>query len=851
MPLLEMSDYNRGARLYWWVTTLVGALALAYALTGFVSVSQSDILLLIGFIVAVYFAGLYPIRVPGTQVSISPCDIFIFLTALLGGVAPAVVLAVTDAFLMSYRTSKRWTSRLGGPAFMSISVFVSATAYYWTMALFARLQVPQSASVLSALLVFAVLYFLLNSSLLTLLHALKRQTSPLQLWWENYSWAGLTYLASASAAGLIYLAIKEHGITALLAAIPIVAVIFATSYFYFKQADERAKADQQRIEAAEAQARQAALHAEELEASEERFRSAFHYAAIGMALVATDGQWLQVNRSLCNLLGYQEDELLAHNFQSLTHPDDVDTASRHIAQLLWRSDASNAIETRYIHKLGYTVWTLLNVSMVRDSKSNSSRFIFQIQDITDKKRAEQKLVHNALHDALTDLPNRALFIDHLALALARAERHRQETFAVLLLDFDRFKVINDSLGHTVGDQLLVAIARRLEKQLRRVDTVARLGGDEFTILLEDIKTVDEAVAFAESIQKELGAPFTIEEHDIFTSASIGIAFSDADYKKPEEILRDADSAMYRAKSLGKNKVVQFDKSMHDLALKRLQLETDLRRAVERQEFFVVYQPIVSLETARLVGFEALVRWRHPLRGLVSPVEFIPVAEETGFIVPIGQWVLEESCRQLCQWQQQSSGDLPLVISVNLSGKQLAHENIIEQITAALKQTGVQPQQVKLEITESIVMDNVEASTLILNQLRSLGIRISIDDFGTGYSSLSYLNRLPVDTLKIDRSFVIQMLKKDENAEIVRTIIQLARTLGMDVIAEGVETREQLEYLQQLKCNNGQGYLFAKPLMATEAGELVRQIASWQAFQPSPEALYRKNLLDVSDNSYTM
>jgi diguanylate cyclase (GGDEF)-like protein/PAS domain S-box-containing protein len=851
MPLIEMSDYNRRARAYWWITTLIGALAFAYSLSEFLRSGNREILTLILFIVAVYLAGLYPIRIPGTQVSISPCDIFIFLAALLGGAATAVILAVTDAFLMSYRTSRRWTSRLGGPAFMSISVFVSAKVFYWTASLLSLLQVPYSAVILSALLLFAILYFLLNSSLLTLLHALKRQTSPWQLWWENYSWAGLTYLASASAAGLIYLAIKEHGLAALLAAIPIVAVIFATSYFYFKQADERAKANQQRIEAAEAQATQAALHAQELRASEERFRSAFHYAAIGMALVATDGQWLQVNRSLCKLLGYEEDELLATSFQSLTHPDDVDTASRHIAQLLWLNASSNSIETRYLHKLGHTVWTLLNVSVVQDSNSNSSRFIFQIQDITDKKRAEQKLAHTALHDALTDLPNRALFIDHLGLAMARAERHREQKFALLLLDFDRFKVINDSLGHLVGDQLLVAIARRLEKHLRRVDTVARLGGDEFTILLEDVKSVEEAIVFADSLQKELSAPFTIEDHEIFTSASIGIALNDSAYKKPEEILRDADTAMYRAKSLGKNKVAQFDKSMHDHALKRLQLETDLRHAVERQEFFVVYQPIVSLDTARLVGFEALVRWQHPVRGLINPIEFISVAEETGYIVPIGQWVLEASCRQLSQWQKQFSEALPLLMSVNLSGKQLAQETIIEQITGTLKQTGVAAQQIKLEITESIVMDNVEDSTLVLDQLRALGIRISVDDFGTGYSSLSYLNRLPVDTLKIDRSFIIQMLKKDENAEIVRTIIQLARNLGMDVIAEGVETTEQLEHLQHLKCDQGQGYLFSKPLPAEAASELVSQLHNWQAFTPSSEALYRKNLLDVSDNTYTM
>ena len=832
MRFIEMSDYNRGARACWGATTLAGACALAYAVVDVLRLDHSWQLEVLALMAVVYLVGLRPIQVPGTKTSITPGDIFIFLTALLLGPSAATLVAVVDAFAASYRTSRRWTSRLGGPAVMAIAIFTSASLLHGALGWLRHRELFQSATLLAALLVFSLVYFLLNSLLFASIFALKQRTSLFKLWWSNYSWASVTYVASASAAGLIYLGYQTYGFTALMAGGPLVGIIFATCHFYFKQADEREKAHQQRIEAAMAQAKQAELHLAELQESEERFRSAFDYAAIGMALVAPDGKWLQVNRALSQILGYSEEELLATDFQSLTHTDDLDVARRYIAQLLVEHIPSSQMEKRYIHKLGHAVWVLLSASVVRDVQTRLPRLIFQIQDITDRKRAEEQLLHDAFHDVLTGLPNRALFTDHLKLAIARAQRHSEHNFAVLFLDFDRFKIINDSLGHMVGDQLLVAIARRLESGLRPGDTVARLGGDEFTILLEDLNDPAEAIALAERLQQDLTAPFNLSGNEVFTSASIGIALSTIGYQKPEEVLRDADTAMYQAKSMGKARHALFDKGMHARALKLLQLENDLRRAVERHEFFIVYQPIVSLETARLVGFEALVRWRHPERGLVSPGDFITVAEETGFIVPIGQWVLEEACRQMQTWQKQCGEKLPLMMSVNLSGKQFTQNNLIEQIMLTLRSTGLDPHQLKLEITESVVMENIEIATGMLEQLRTLGIRLSIDDFGTGYSSLSYLHRLPLDTLKIDRSFVIRMLENQENAEIVRTILTLAKTLNLDVIAEGVETKEQLEHLRQLGCDNGQGYLFAKPLEAEAAGQIVRQMEQWQAFIPT-------------------
>jgi diguanylate cyclase (GGDEF)-like protein len=382
---------------------------------------------------------------------------------------------------------------------------------------------------------------------------------------------------------------------------------------------------------------------------------------------------------------------------------------------------------------------------------------------------------------------------------------------VLFLDLDRFKVINDSLGHTAGDQLLVGVAQRLETAVRPGDTVSRLGGDEFTVLLDDLKEDGEAEAVAERLQQQMAPAFNLGGHEVFTTVSIGVALSTTGYHRPEDILRDADTAMYRAKQLGKARYEVFDQAMHARAMDRLGLERDMRRAVEHQELFLQYQPIVSLSTGSLRGFEALVRWQHPARGLIHPAKFIPIAEETGMIIPIGKWVLGEACRQMSRWQKLSHWEGPLPVSVNLSGKQFLQPDLLEQIQEVLQETGLDPRSLKLEITETVVMENIETATLTLEQLRALGVELSIDDFGTGYSSLSYLQRFPVSTLKIDRSFVSRMTENDGTAEIVRTIAKLAQNLGMDVVAEGVETESQRAQLSAFECEFGQGFYFSKPI----------------------------------------
>ncbi|MDJ0688768.1 MAG: EAL domain-containing protein [Xenococcaceae cyanobacterium MO_188.B32] len=565
---------------------------------------------------------------------------------------------------------------------------------------------------------------------------------------------------------------------------------------------------------------------EALKKSEEQFRLTFEMAPIGMAITTLDGKFKRVNQALCDSLGYTSQELLQLSFTDISHPEDLELHLSLEKKLAEGKEEDFQIEKRYLAKDNRVVDTLLKVVIVRDSNGKPLHFNNQILDITERKQMERQLLHDALHDALTKLPNRALFMDRLEQELKRAQTQEKYEFAVLFLDLDRFKVVNDSVGHLIGDKLLIKIARRLEECINPTDTVARLGGDEFTILLENIQSIEEATLVAERIYHALALPFHLDGYELFTSASIGIALSSDGYEKPEDILRDADLTMYSAKERGKARYEVFDPSMHELAIKRLQLETDLRRGLERQEFQVYYQPITSLQTGNLSGFEALARWQHPTRGLISPTEFIPIAEETGLIISFGNWLLKEACQQLRHWQVKYNSHPPLKISVNLSGKQLTEQNLVDKIEEILQETNLDGQFLKLEITESILMDNLETATNILLALREKNIQLSIDDFGTGYSSLSYLHRFPVDTLKIDRSFIEQMQSNQGNSAIVKTIVTLAHILNMDVIAEGIENTSQLAQLKLLKCEHGQGYYFSKPLTKEEAEELIASSPQW-------------------------
>jgi diguanylate cyclase (GGDEF)-like protein/PAS domain S-box-containing protein len=686
---------------------------------------------------------------------------------------------------------------------------------------------------------------------------------------------------------------------------------------------------------------------EALRESEQRFRGSFERAATGMALVGTEGHFLRVNRSLCEILGYTERELLGKTFQEITHPDDLEVDQGTLRQLLAGEIRTYQTEKRYLHKDGHVVWALLSVSVVHDEEDEPLYFISQIQDVSERKKVEkviiqseerfrslvqyssdiitildvdgtvryvspavervtgyrpeeqigtsafgsvhpddreqalntfaevlkrpglhpplefrvphkdgswrylehvvnnlldnpavravvvnswdvterkalvEQLSYQAFHDLLTGLPNRALFMERLEHVLTRAKR-RGSKVAVLFTDLDNFKVINDSLGHKAGDQLLIAVAERLKTCLRPEDTAARLGGDEFTILVEDISSVGEAVQIAERIADILRPPFALEEQEVFATVSTGIALNSTAQEQPADLLRHADLAMYRAKRRGKARYEVFEPSMDAKAVERLMLETGLRRALVRHQFRVYYQPIVALENGKVTGVEALVRWEHPQRGLLLPEEFLSVAEETGLIVRIGQWVLREAGKQARIWQERYPSTPPLTVSVNLSTREFFHPKLVAEV---LGESEIDPASLQLEITEGAMTTNgTYSADRTLRNLKRMGVQLAIDDFGLGYSSLSYLKRFPVDFLKIDRSFIAGLRQApngvSKDTEIVKAMIELTHALGLKVISEGVETSKQLRRLRNMKCDFAQGNYFSEPLPSEALSVLI-------------------------------
>ncbi len=508
------------------------------------------------------------------------------------------------------------------------------------------------------------------------------------------------------------------------------------------------------------------------------------------------------------------------------HPDDLRALQDALDAHLSGAESHFEHEHRLRSAAGGYRWVLARGLAVRDGSSLPTRMAGSLTDITDRKRAEERLLHDAFHDALTELPNRSLFLDRLGLALEQSRRHKRISFAVLFLDLDRFKNLNDSLGHAAGDALLVEFAERLRGCLRPGDTVARLGGDEFGVLLTEVDGPEDATRVAERVQELLRHPFAVGSTEVITTASIGIALGAAGYERPDDILRDADTAMYRAKAAGRACFQVFDQAMHSSVAALLKLEMDLRRAVERNSFVMHYQPIVSLPDGRIVGFEGLVRWVDPERGVVLPERFISVAEETGLIVPIGWWVLEETCRQLRSWQGLYPVSPPLYASVNISGKLFAQPDVVERVWRIVEATGLPATSLRLEITESVLMDHGDVALRVLSELRALGVQFSVDDFGTGFSSLSYLQRFSYDTLKIDRSFIAGMADKADVGAIVQSIVGLGNVLGMNVVAEGVETPAQLERLRAMHCPAAQGFWFSRPVERQAAELLLRTRQAW-------------------------
>jgi len=792
---------------YVWAVIAVGFLCLFTAIIRFpVELFDLRLIFLAAFTVAL--GSRITVQIPKFKSHISVSDTFIFFALLYFGGEAAVILAALEAFCSAWRFCNKKITVFFNAGAMALSTSVVVIALYLAGI---DTEIERHGTTLNdfalAVSVIAFGQFIVNTGLSSVYSSLKNEKPWFETWKTHYLWVFITYLIAAPSAGFLVKIVDYIGFSAIIATVPIILFVYLTYRMYLKNVEMSLTQAEQAKEHAEVLERQSIALAE----SEERFRSAFDYAPIGIALVSPNGVWLKVNHALCKILGYTEEEFLERDFQSMLFTEDLGNTLIKIHELLSSKVPNCQMEQRYLNKNGDTVWASWSVSTTSHAQSEQPNLIFQIQDITDKKLAEEKLQYEAAHDALTGLPNRARFMSKLDQALSKAHQSSDYKVSVLFIDLDRFKVINDSLGHLIGDQLLIGIAERLRECLRPTDMVARLGGDEFTILVEGKYDAKEVIRIAERIQEYFLIPFNLSGHEVYSSASIGILHATENHRLPEDLMRDADTAMYQAKRAGKARHEVFDQDMHEAVKEILQLETDLRRAVEKDEFYINYQPIYSLASGRIEGFEALARWNHATFGDIQPSKFIPLAEEIGLIDSLGEYILSKACMQMQSLKENLLAPTPLTLSVNLSCKQFANPNLVAKIKRILEDTRFPGNRLKLEITESVFFEHQEKAVEMLHQLRDIGIEINIDDFGTGYSNLNYLMKLPISTLKIDRSFISPIQANGGNSEIVRTIVMLARNLGMKVVAEGVETKAQLEELKKLNCEGAQGYLFAAPM----------------------------------------
>jgi len=801
MTLIDMKDYTPAARIYWWTVVVLGVWALIFSIAVVGELQGTTLLgVLVGSLVAA-IVGFFPVRIPGAKTAIAGGEIFIFLVMLVYGAPAAVLAASLEGAVASWRSSSRWTSRIGTPAMAAVAMLVCASVFEAARSAIVANGLNGGA-IIVAVMAFAALYWVANTLLTSTLIALKRGLAfTPQKWLKDMGWIGLAYATGASISGVLFISFEQFGFPALVISVPVITMFLSTLHFYFQR-----KEDDQR-------------HMEELKESESRFHSAFSHAAIGMALVTTEGKFIQANKAFSDMLGRNPAQMLEAKLEELVNPDDIDALRGPVEKLVQGELSTVHTEIRAKHRDGADVWIALNISLARDWQFRTHNLIVQAQDVSARRRAEAELYHNAYHDSLTQLSNRVHFDEQLNRAIARVQRHPEQRFAVMYLDFDRFKLVNDSLGHKAGDELLVSVGKRLKAMLRETDVLARLGGDEFAILVEDLRHQRDAVELAERIHKELEKPVRLGPMDVAVSASIGITFSTNNYQSSDDIVRDADIAMYKAKSKGKAQTALFDSSQHATVSAQLQLETELRKALGKGQIYLEYQPICTLKNAKLVGFEALARWNHPERGLLEPSMFIPVAEETGLIVPLGNWVLAEACRQMRDWRAIRDGT-DLRMSVNVSSLQLTHPDFVSHVGRSLQAAEMKPSQLTLEVTESVLMNGIENAVSTLTALRQMGVQLSIDDFGTGYSSLSYLATLPIDALKVDRSFIDRMSRDSEGSEIVKAIFKLGQALSKEVYAEGIETSAQLALLRELGCEFGQGFLLSRPVNAERAGGIL-------------------------------
>ncbi len=801
---------------------IVGILCSTIALTQ-INLLVLDMNFVFLAIFTIAFGSQISVKIPRLKSQVSVSDVFIFLAFLIYGGPPAIILAGIEAFCSSWRFCNKKITVAFNASQMAISTtFLVIVVNLLSYGLSGELHPDYVGNFILQLSAMAITQFIVNSGLAALYSSIKSEESIWETWKTYYLWTSISYFVGAIGAGILTVLIHKIGFSVLFATIPIMVIVYFSYRMYLKN-----------VEMSISQAEQAKDYAEILEKqsvalslSEEKFRSAFTYAPIGIAIVGSDGKWLKVNNALIEILGFSEEEFLENDFQTLLHKDDLGDSLIKFHQIISEKTKTSQLEQRYIHKEGRIVWVFWSGSLASDSKQTSPNLIFQMQDITDRKKAEASLQYKATHDVLTALPNREFFMSKLSDALLVKNENSTHRICVLFIDLDRFKIVNDSLGHLIGDMLLVGIAARLKECLRPSDLVARLGGDEFTILVEGNYNPREVVRIAERIKEQFAIPFNLDGHEIYSSASIGILHVSEKHLSPDDVMRDADIAMYQAKRSGKSRHEVFDPQMHEAIKRTHELENDLRKAIEKNEIEVYYQPIYSLQTDELEGFEALARWNHPKHGFVSTDKFIPLAEEIGLIHALGEYVLFNACNQGKIWHQMFTNREPISISVNLSCKQFSQSNLVDVIRQTLVKTGFSANLLKLEITESVFLEHKEKAVEMLYELCSLGIEIYIDDFGTGYSNLSCLTQLPITTLKIDRSFVSLMHENETNLEIVDIIVMLAKNIGMKVIAEGVETEKQLSRLRELGCESAQGYHFAKPMNVIDTNGFLLQTLSY-------------------------
>ena len=805
-------DYPPVARAAWLAITLAGAAALVWAAWSAwnrVSMSVSAAWPLGLALVLVALASSLSVKLPRASYSLSIGDVFVFGVLATFGPAAAVLGSGADALAGTLRHSKRLSSLIATPAAAMAAMAVCGWAFEATRVALAGQGLGEESATMAALVLVSPLPFALSLLPLMSMTALKRgQPVELLRWLADSTWMAAIYVASALIAGLVHLQAQRFGGTALVVSALSAIVIMGLLGIAVK----RQEAERQRQEAQLAQAQHEAT------LSHQRFAAAFSHAAIGMVIVRPDGTMLQANDAFCALLKRAPDDLLGKPFDSLLDAADVPLMQRRAEAAQAAHDDAFSLELQVRRGDGQPIWAAVHGSPYEDPDGGGHCLIYQLHDVTSRHVAESRLHHIAHHDDLTSLANRHRFHEALEAAVAKNRLDPGHRFAVLYLDLDRFKLVNDSLGHGAGNQLLQDVAERLRACVRQGDLVARLGGDEFAALIDALEDFSIAQQVAEQVLRELSRPASLMGTEVVPGVSIGITFSDFGARTVDEIMRDADLAMYEAKAAGRGRVVAFDSSMHRKVAEKLALETDLRRAIGEGQLSVHYQPIFQLEPYRLSGFEALARWVHPQRGSISPAVFIALAEESGHIEALTDWVVEQAMAQLAHWKHERPDRQHLGMHVNICGRDLNRSSLVAHVEQVLQAHQATPGSLTLELTETMLMGRLDVALRTMASLRAIGVRFSIDDFGTGYSSLSYLGRLPIDSLKIDRSFVMALHESRQNLEIVRAMLTLGQTLGHQVIAEGIETPAQLAMLRELGVHEGQGYLLSRPMSAAQVAE---------------------------------